>query len=330
MKIFGLFLVALAAWGQAPPAAPQGGALIPVRFQVAPQKGKPVSDLRIEDIEVREDGAARKAAILQGGAGNQRDYPLEISLLFDCSRTELASGTLDPKVFQEGLLNEFPNATIAIYGFAPGLKRLVAPTRDLAQLAKAMETAFLVHPLTTALMDQISSVMVDAGSTEGAAVRLVVVFSSGQTDQGSFSADDQQKLYQRTVDIAQRANINLYPAVLIPKLATQDATPGNAPLTKKGSGPQVTSSEMSAITALRVAGNFANLGPTTGGKRIEILSAGNMLPTVLKALADEMRTEYVAGFEVSPSSQRKKHKIEVVIKNKDRGKVTTGGLNLVY
>jgi VWFA-related protein len=333
MKTIAFFFAAFAAFGQTPLAtdADQGAPVALIRFQVAPQKGKPVADLRAEDIEVREDGAARKIVALQGGAGNQRDIPMEISLLFDCGRMALSSGTLSPRVFHEGLLDEFPSASIAIYGFSPGLNRLAAPTRDQAALAKALETPLLVHPLSTFLMDHISRVMIDAGSSPGAAVRVVVVVSSGQTDQGSSSATAQQERFERAVAIAQRANIAAYPVVLIAQLSSQDSTPSSAPAARsRTSGPQTTSSDISASTMLRTAGNFANLGASTGGRKLEVLTAGNMLPTVLKQIADEIRSEYVAGFQVSPSGSPKPHKIEVVMRNKDRGRIATGALHLVY
>jgi hypothetical protein len=87
---------------------------------------------------------------------------------------------------------------------------------------------------------------------------------------------------------------------------------------------------MSNSTILRSVGNFANLGAATGGQKLEVLSGGNMLPTVLKWIADGIRSEYVAGFEVSASGDKKRHKIEVAMRKKDRGRITTGALNLVY
>ena len=192
LKTFAFFAIAFAAFGQTPPAA-GGGPLALVRFQVSPQKGKPVTDLRAEDIEVREDGVAKKVEVLEGGTNARREIPVEISLVFDCRRTDLSSAVLSPELLHEGLLNEFPNALIAVYGFSPGLSRLAAPTRNKADLAKALDAPFLVHPLSTFLMDHISRVMMDAASSPGAAVRILVVVSTGQTDQGTASASEQQR-----------------------------------------------------------------------------------------------------------------------------------------
>jgi VWFA-related protein len=327
-------LIACTAFGQAPPAAnaSESSPVALVRFQVVPQKGKPVTGLRVEDIEVREDGKPRKVVVVQGGEA-KLDIPLEISILFDCVRTDLSSGALDPKMIQEQVLNEFPTASVAVYGFSPGLNRLAQLTRSMPDLGKALDTPILVHPLSTFLMDHISRVMLDAGSTQGVALRILMVVSTGQTDQGTASASEQQQRYERAVGIAQRANISAFPVVLISRLATADAsqqrTSGGGGGGSKG-GMQTSSSELSSTTILRGVGNFGNLGPQTGGKKFEVLSGGNMFPTVLKSLAEELRGSYVAGFEVSMTAQSKPHKIEVVMRNKDAGRVTTPALTLVY
>ena len=69
-------------------------------------------------------------------------------------------------------------------------------------------------------------------------------------------------------------------------------------------------SGISEATMARTLGNFASLGPATGAKRIDIPSGGNMLPTAVKWIADEIRNDYVAGFQVSPATDKKRHKIE--------------------
>ncbi|MEO8592384.1 MAG: hypothetical protein ABI759_03605 [Candidatus Solibacter sp.] len=330
-KIAGLFM-ALTALGQTPPAGePGGGALALVRFQVAPQKGGPAGELQPQDVEIREDGVTRKVVVLEGGTIKQREIPIEISLLFDCTRSALSSGTLSPRVFHEALLDEFPNVSISVYGFAPGLSRLATPTRDQAQLAKALEAPLLVHPLSTFLMDHVSRVMIDAASNPGAAVRMIVAVSTGKTDDGASSETQMDERYKRAVGIAQQSNLAAFPVVLTVPLASQDSTPTPAaPRASRVAGPQIGNSEITASTLMRAAGNFANLGAVTGGKRFDVLSAGNMLTSILKWLADEIRSEYVAGFEVAASRDKKRHKIEVIMRNKDRGRVSTGALSLVY
>ncbi len=335
MKAFAFLLPVFAAFGQAPPVGPAGGEapLALVRFQVAPQKGKPVTDLRAEDIEIREDGVSKKVEVLQSGASATRDIPIEVSFVFDCARTALSSGALSPQLLHEGLLNEFPTASISIYGFAPSLTRLAAPTRSQPDLAKALDAPLLVHPLSTFLMDHVSRVLIDSASSPGAAVRMVVVLSTGITDQGSQSDTEQQQRFERAIAIAQQANISAYPVVLLSGLANQDATPDPAQLTRASRvpGPQMTmKTGITSSTAARALGNFSNLGAVTGGTKLEMPGGGNLLPTVVKWIADEIRNDYVAAFQVTTAAAKKRHKIEVIMRNKDRGKITTGALNLVY
>ena len=329
MRKIVLFFIALTALGQAPPSATTGADanLALIRFQVAPVKGKPVTDLRPEDIEIRVDGAPQKVAFFQGGSVSPRTIPIQVSLLFDCARPALASGNLSARVFQEGLLDEFPNASIAIYGFPNGLDRLTAWTRDPADLSKALASPMFVHPLSTFLLDHISRVMVDASSTPGLAIRMLAVISNGQTDQGSSSATAEQERYQRTVGIAQQTNISLYSILLLASLGAPDTAMRTGP---NSSGPQTSSSDISTATMLRSVGNFTNLGAATAGKKIEIMTGGNMLPSALKWIADQIRNEYVAGYQPTISGEKKRHKTEIVMRSKDRGRINGGTLTLMY
>jgi VWFA-related protein len=334
MKKIVLFLTAtaLTALGQAPPAAPPGAAgadLAFIRFQVAPQKGKPVTDLRPEDIEIRVDGAPQKVAFFQGGSVHPRTIPIELSLLFDCTSTALSVGTLSPRLFHEVLLDEFPNVSIAVYEFNGGLSRIAALTRSQEELNKALDAPMFAHPLSTFLLDHISRLALDANSTPGPAIRMLAVFSHGQSDEGSTSATAEQERYQRTIGIAQETGTTIYPVLLIAPLAVQTiTTPPSPPRPSSVGGPQFSPPDTSP--ALRAAGNFTSLGAATGGKRIEVLTGGSMLPTVLKWIAEQIRYEYVAGFQPSLSGEKKRHKTEVVMRNKSRGRIIGGARALVY
>lgn len=329
-----LLLATAAAFGQTAPVATVGAGGSPalIRFQITPQKGKPVTDLRPEDIEIREDGVTREVVLLEGGTGRPRTIPTEISLLIDCSRAELASGKLDERVFKE-FLDEFPHLSIAVYGFASGPTRLAARTRNQADLIKALSPQLFTHPLSTSLMDHISRVLIDAASSPGRALRILSVFSTGQTDQGTSYATREQERYDRVVSIAQQTGISVYPVLLITQLTTQDATPGAAPLQRETTVPgpkQTLFSDISASTRLRMVGNFVNLGSATGGKKIEVVTGGNMLPTVLRWLAEQLRNEYVVAFQPAASEEKRRHNIEVVLRSKDRGEINGGSQSLVY
>lgn len=56
-----------------------------VAFRITPNRQMPISDLRPDDIEIREDGVPQKIAVFEGGRLNPRTVPVEMTLLFDCS-----------------------------------------------------------------------------------------------------------------------------------------------------------------------------------------------------------------------------------------------------
>lgn len=322
-------LLAAAAFGQTPAVATIGAGGNPalIRFQF---KAKSGAELRPEDIEIREDGVRRDVVLLEGGTSSPRTIPTELSLLFDCARTDLISGKPDGRLFTEGLLKEFPYLSTAVYGFASNPGRLAGRTRNQDDLTKALSAPLMAHPLSTFLMDYVSSVLIDSASSPGRAIRIVAVFSSGQTDQGNTSATDEQQRYERVLSIAQQTGIAVYPVLLIAPLATQDATPGAAPLTRSSGGMQTSSSDIPTSTRQRTVGNFVNLGGATGGKKLEVVTGGNMLPTALRWLAEQLKNEYVVGFQPTTGEQKARHNIEVILKNKDHGTISGGAQALVY
>jgi hypothetical protein len=83
-------------------------------------------------------------------------------------------------------------------------------------------------------------------------------------------------------------------------------------------------------TMLRTVGDFTNLGSSTGGRKFESLKGTNLLPGVLKSIAEEIANDYVVGFVPTSSGEPKRHKIQVVLRDKNRGKITGGERTLVH
>ena len=133
-------LSALALRAQAPATFRVDSKLALVRFQVSPERGNFITDLRPEDIEIREDGVPQEIALFEGGRFYPRRLPVEIALLFDCSLSVQEAGKLNPNVFQRGLLDEYDNASLAVYAFSDKLVRLTAATRTPSELKAALET----------------------------------------------------------------------------------------------------------------------------------------------------------------------------------------------
>jgi hypothetical protein len=56
----------------------------------------------------------------------------------------------------------------------------------------------------------------------------------------------------------------------------------------------------------------------------------DVLPTILKSLAEHVRYDYVAGFYPSSSGGGKRHRVEVVLRSKNRGEMVGGSRALVH
>jgi VWFA-related protein len=291
-----------------------------VRFQVSSPKGQPVTDLRSEEIEIREDGAPQRLELFEGGTDAPRKVPAHIAFLFDCSGTAFTVGALDPQVFFKNLLDEHAWASVSIYGFSGGLARYAAATRDPARLRKALESPYFPHPSSMFLLEDIGRTVADLASHPGPAVRLLVVVSDALGDAAPTSNTARQERYAATVRVAQNVGASLYPVLLREAFGLDAST--KAPAASPTSGQ--------SQAALRSAGEFTNLADATGGRKFEVLKGTNLLAGVLKSIAGEIRDDYVAGFLPSASTPPRQHKIQVVLRDKGRGRIQGGVRTLVH
>jgi VWFA-related protein len=273
-----------------------------VRFQVRPNKGQPIPTLRPEDIEVREDGVAQKVAVFEGRPGSPRTVPVEISLLFDCSASVERIAAMSPHIFRESLLDEFPNASMAIYGFSDVLARFTRPTRDAAVLKKALDLAAAIPQRDTPLFGSIADTLRDAASTGAHVIRMLVIFSDGE----STSPGDDSRVGEAT-RVAEESGTAIFPVML--------------------NKPRTADHSMETVDSIN---EFMNLAQATGGKGFQGFMGTDVLPATLKALAGEMRSDYMAGFYVRVSEEQKRHRIEVVLRSKDRGRLYGGSRVLVH
>jgi len=271
-----------------------------VSFQLRPNKGQPAPNLRAEDIEILEDGAPQKIAVFEGGPSAARTVPVEISLLFDCSGSVERIAASGPRVFRDGLLDEFPNASIAIYGFSDDLARVARPTHDAATLKKAMDLVAGIPKLDTPLFGSIADTIRDAATTGANVIRKLVVFSDGE----SASRGDENRAGE-AARVAAESGTAIFPVML------------------SGPGPM----SMGAADSVR---DFTNLAAATGGREFHGLMGADVLPVVLKALAAEIRSDYIAGFYVPVSGEPKPRRIEVVLRSKDKGRLYGGSRTLVH
>lgn len=271
-----------------------------VRFQVRPNKGDPVRNLAPADIEIREDGVAQKIAVFEGGSVNPHTVPVEISLLFDHSGSVERIAALTPRVFRDNFLDEFPNASIAIYGFSDNLVRLSRPTRDAAALKKALDAVASIPQRATPLFGSIADTVRDASTTGANVVRMLIIFSDGESE---WPGDESRA--EEASRVAEASGTTLFPVML----------------------------DKSGASAMGAAGSihdFLSLASATGGRTFQGFMGTDVLPNILKSLAREIRSDYIAGFYVPSSGDQKRHHIEVVLRSKDRGRLYGGSRTLVH
>ena len=267
--------------------------LVLVRFQVSPQKGKLLAGLRDQDIELLEDGVPQEIALFEGGRFHPRTVPLEIALLFDCSGSVQLTGRLDTRVFQRSLLDEYANAKIAIYAFTDRLTRVIPPTRDGEALMKALTAVRAIPNGGTRLFGSIAEAAHDVAAAGGSAVRMLVIFSDGEsTTHGDNVLDGE------AIQAAQDHGIALYPVTL------------------------------SNATFSESVEKFRLLARATGGMRFEAISNAGALPAILNKIAKRIQYDYVVGFYPPTSGGKTRHKVEVVLRNKDQGRIL-GGIRTV-
>jgi VWFA-related protein len=270
-----------------------------VGFQLRQNKGQPIYHLRAEDIEVREDGVAQRIAVFEGGRVASRTVPVEISLLFDCSASVERIVAFAPQIFRENLLDEFPNASISIYGFSDALVRFSRPTRDAGALKKAMDMVAAIPKGDTPLFGSIADTVRDASTTGANVIRMLVIFSDGE----SASLGDEGRAGEAT-RVAEESGTALFPVMLSKSTLSMDSADS--------------------------IHDFMNLASSTGGREFQGLMGADVLPSILKALAGEIRSGYVAGFYVPVSGGQKRHKIEVVLRSKDQGRLYGGSRILMH
>lgn len=278
-----------------------------VRFQVVAKKNDFVTDLRADEIELREDGIPQKIASFQGGRLNPRTSPIDIHLLFDCSGSIQQARLLDPHIFSANLLDEFAHVRIAIWGFSgKSLVYFTAPTRDANRLNGAMEAVRGMQPGATPLYRSLAEVASRLASAGGDSIRMIVVVSDGLDDS---KKDDAERT-------AQSAGIEVFPVLVGAQADAASLEASRIPETLQGT--------LQIMGARRSA--FIGLAGFTGGRAFEFPgeSPGDLLDQVLKRMAAEIRYDYIVGYSPVSTGSGKPRKVQVVLKDKNRGRIVGG------
>jgi VWFA-related protein len=295
-------LPTLALHAQAPATFRVDTRLALVRFQVSPTRGQFITDLRAEDIEIREDGVPQEIALFEGGRFYPRRLPVEIALLFDCSRSVQEAGKLNPHVIPRGLLDEYDNASLAIYAFSDKLVRLTVLTRTTADLNAALETVSRFPAGKTPLFEYIVATMREMAVTNRDARRILIVFSDGEsTRPGDEWLDDSAAATARELGIA------IYPVLL--------------------SRPDAAATMERQIVSVQ---KFLDLARASGGDSTISLDNDELLPRVLRTVAARAKFEYVVGYHPPSGAMRKQHEVQIVWRGKPRGEIVGGSRVLVH
>jgi VWFA-related protein len=272
-----------------------------------------IRNLRPDEIELSEDGVPQKIAAFEGGAGRAGGTPVDIALLFDCSRSVEVAGALDTRVFEQNILEEFENVRIGIYGFSEYLIRTTAPTRDVAALKKAADSVRTVTPGSTPLFGAIADTARDFGASARPVVRMMAILSDGES---ASIGDADESRDGEAISAARESGIALYPVLLVKSAVTLFSTPTIRPTFDQSNLPSISA--------------FMDLAPATGGRALSGFMNTDVLPSILKSLATRIRGSYVAGYYPEQSATPKPHKVEIALRDKHRGELYGGVRTVVH
>jgi hypothetical protein len=329
--------------GQAPagePAAPalQAGAnRVSVRFQFVPKKGSAAADLLAEDIELREDGVPRKIATLRGGPLHLQ--PVEINVLFDdlrpTSGLSVGPSWMRSKPFDLSAIDDHGRVSLAIWGAGRNVVQLAAPTQDPAALSKALEGLWQLWantpPTESYLQASGVQTLIQAAARGRIGVdRMLVILAS------NFYLPAGRNWATEAVRAARSASVAIFP-VELRNVADQ-------PPFSMGPAPWPTSVlDAQAAMNRRELGLSPGPGQTdvsgllaegTGGRslRVEYMPPDSPFDKIWKSLGEELkRHDYVVGFDADSSvGEWRSHKVEVILRDPNRGQIAGGKQTAVH
>lgn len=292
-----------------------------VRFHVL-RDGKYVNNLRAEDIRILEDGVEQKIALLAGGAAGTDRVPVEILLLFDVSTSVMSKNLLNSVTVKETLIESVgDHVSVGVYAFGTTLTRFCRPTRDPALLEEAFQALFAYSQDGTMLYEAVVAAVRDASAAGGDATRLMIVFSDGQTTSATTRP-------RQAVEAARLLGIPVFPVTL-----GREAVARMSRIAFSGGPSMPPNPDQSRAKAMeRSLYDFASIGPATGGRSYDPPAVNPAaVREILRSLGERVRSEYVAGYYLPPSSNvQKPHDVQVILRRKGLGKLYGGGRTVVH
>ena len=286
-------------------------ALSLLSFHVS-RNGKFSGNIEAKDIEIRQDGIPQRIAIFEGGK-SPRQVKTEIMLLFDCSGSMKHEDILKPQLFKFEILDPYKNVNISLLAFdmpvsGNQVARFTKPTRDMATLRTGMRRLSKYGGHSTDLYGSILVTLREAATGSDDVSRMLVIVSDG------LSTD---RFRHEAVEASRSLGIPLYP--VLRKYRMKDLQP----FLRYGKTHEETGAERTS--------SFARVASETGGWAFPAAkNEKDLLPEILTALADLVRTEYVVGFYPVISDVKKVHRLQVVLKSSELGVLHAGSRNARY
>ena len=304
--------------------------LVTVHFQYKQKKGSTL-DLRPEDLELREDGAPQKISLLQGGRANPQTAPVEVNLLFAYMRPaqeQVVPPWMRDARFDLAATDDGQRVSVAMWAVGNGVRRLCGPTRDAAQLNRAMDGVVQVWANSadndTTLLEAIGAVIQQSAQGRRGVTRLLVVLTREEIDH--------QYGGPEAVSAAQENGVAIYPITV--GLTTGGGSAG--PLYSAES-PETSYSAAKSIGASKDVGTLAKrreaslrlndglswLAKVTNGQRWDINSVNPraLWDMILQRLAERIRGDYVAGYYPSAVGVSKLRKVQLSLKRGVSGEI---------
>ena len=313
--------------------------LVLTGFHVTAKK-QDVKGLTAADFELLVDGHPRPITLFEG---TQSGLPIEIVLLFDTSGSVTGNGLLDEKLFRDNLLAGLPDVRLSVYSFGGSpkgsLHRVSGPTSGPAILIRAFQSVIKKMPgeasfelgspaRDSPIYESIVKTLEDCSRNVQAGARMLVVVSDGRPGGELDPAG--------AAHAAELAGIAVYPLVVghaarIAAFEMESAAPPR-------SGDDDRTFEVRNVyrkklfdEAEQQTADFAGLGEATGGRAYDppVLNASSARG-IIHALADQVRSEYVAGFSPEPGSHPAAHEIRIRLVGPGELKLTGGARTAVY
>ena len=163
-----------------------------------------------------------------------------------------------------------------------------------------------MQPGATPLYRSLAEVASRLASAGGDSIRMIVVVSDGLDDS---KKDDAERT-------AQSAGIEVFPVLVGAQADAASLEASRIPETLQGT--------LQIMGARRSA--FIGLAGFTGGRAFEFPgeSPGDLLDQVLKRMAAEIRYDYIVGYSPVSTGSGKPRKVQVVLKDKNRGRIVGG------